>query len=59
MRYRGQYSSDSGQGPVVGSCGHGNEPCSSIKGEKFLEMMTDSISQGLCSMELVTRSEVR
>jgi hypothetical protein len=43
VRYRGQYSSDPGQGPVVGSCGHGNEPCRSLKGEKFLELMTDSV----------------
>jgi hypothetical protein len=29
--------SDSGYGPVVGSCGHGNESSSSIKGKEFLE----------------------
>jgi hypothetical protein len=30
-------SSDSGQGPVAGSCEHGNEPSGSIKGGKFLD----------------------
>jgi hypothetical protein len=26
---------DSGQGPVLGSCEHGNEPSGSIKGRDF------------------------
>jgi hypothetical protein len=30
-------SSRSGKGPVAGSCGHENEPSSSIKGEEFLD----------------------
>jgi hypothetical protein len=30
-------ASDSGQGPVAGSCEHGNEPLGSIKGGEFLE----------------------
>jgi hypothetical protein len=29
-------SSDSGQGPVMGPCEHGNEPLGSIKGRYFL-----------------------
>jgi hypothetical protein len=28
-------ASESGQGPVVGSCEHGNEPSGFIKGEEF------------------------
>jgi hypothetical protein len=31
----------SGWGPVVDFCEHGNEPSSSIKGEKFLEKCGD------------------
>jgi len=30
-------SSGSGQGPVAGSCEHGNEPSDSIKGWEFLD----------------------
>jgi hypothetical protein len=30
-------SSGSGQGPVAGSCAHGNEPTGSIKGGQFLD----------------------
>jgi hypothetical protein len=33
----GLNSLDFGQGPVVGSCEHGNEPSGSIKGEQFPE----------------------
>jgi hypothetical protein len=29
-------ASDSGQGPVAGSCEHNNEPLDSIKGQNFL-----------------------
>jgi hypothetical protein len=34
----------------VGLRDHGNEPWSSIKGQKFLEQISDSTSQGFCSM---------
>jgi len=34
-------SSGSGQGPVADSCERGNEPSSSIKGEKFLDWLRD------------------
>jgi len=34
-------ASGSGQGPVVGCCGHGNEPLGSIKGGKFLDQLSD------------------
>jgi hypothetical protein len=30
-------SSGSGEGPVTGSCEHGNEPSGSIKGGEFLD----------------------
>jgi hypothetical protein len=35
-------SAGSGQNPVVGSCEHGNEPSSSIKGGEFLDELSDS-----------------
>jgi hypothetical protein len=39
---------------VAGSREHGNEPSGSIKGEEFLDKLSDLVSQeGLCSMELV------
>jgi hypothetical protein len=31
----------SGQGPLAGSCEHGNEPSGSIKGEKFVGYLRD------------------
>jgi hypothetical protein len=34
-------SSGSGQGPVVGSCEHGNYPSGSIKGGEFLDYVSD------------------
>jgi len=38
LRFFGMtYSSGMGQGPVVGSCVHGNEPLSSIKDGYFLD----------------------
>jgi hypothetical protein len=37
VRRCGLDSSGSGQGPVAGSCEHGNEPLGSIKGEEFLQ----------------------
>jgi hypothetical protein len=33
--------SGSGMGPVAGSCEHGNEPSSSIKGGEILDYMRD------------------
>jgi hypothetical protein len=33
-------SSGSGYGPLVGSCGHGNEPSGSITGEEFLVQLS-------------------
>jgi hypothetical protein len=33
--------SDSEQGPVVGSCEHGNEPSGTIKGGEFLHSVKD------------------
>jgi hypothetical protein len=30
-----------GQGPVVGSCKHGNEPSTSVKGEELLDYLSD------------------
>jgi hypothetical protein len=41
-------SSGSGGGPVTGSCEHGNESWSSIKGGKFLDCLSD------CTMEFVS-----
>lgn len=43
-------SSGSGQGLLAGLCGH-NETLCSIKVQNF---STDTASQGLCSMQLVT-----
>jgi hypothetical protein len=34
-------ASGSGEEPVAGFCGHGNEPSPSMKGEKFLDHMSD------------------
>jgi hypothetical protein len=34
-------SSDTQQGPVVGSCEHGNEPLSFIKGGEFIDQLSD------------------
>jgi hypothetical protein len=34
-------SSGSGQGPVAGSCEHGNEPSGFIKGREFLDQLRD------------------
>jgi len=34
-------ASRSGEGPVVGSCDHGNEPLGSIKGRQFSDQMSD------------------
>jgi hypothetical protein len=34
-------SSDPGYGPVAGSCEHGNESSGSIKGRKFLDLLSD------------------
>jgi hypothetical protein len=33
--------SDLVQGPVAGSCEHGNEPSVSIKGREFLDQLSD------------------
>jgi hypothetical protein len=33
----GLHSSSCGQGPVAGSCDHGNEPSGYIKGGEFLD----------------------
>jgi hypothetical protein len=33
----GLVASDSGQGPVVGSCEHGTEPSGSLNGKEFLD----------------------
>jgi hypothetical protein len=33
--------SDSGLGPVLGSCEHGNESLGSMKGRKLLEQLSD------------------
>jgi hypothetical protein len=35
-------SSGSGHGPMVGSCEHGNELPSSIKGGEFLDQLSDN-----------------
>jgi len=32
----------SGQGSLVGSCGHGNEPSSSMEGREFLDKSNES-----------------
>jgi len=34
-------SSGSGQGPVARCCEDGNEPSCSVKGEEFLDQMSD------------------
>jgi hypothetical protein len=39
--YYGLGSSGSGQGPVMGSCEHGNEPTGSIKAREFLDHHSD------------------
>jgi hypothetical protein len=33
--------SGSGMGPVAGSCEHGNETLTSIKGGEFLDLLSD------------------
>jgi hypothetical protein len=40
---------------VAGSCDHGNEPSSSIKGREFLDQLSVLLAsqEGLCSMDLV------
>jgi len=38
----GLVASGSGQGPVAGSCEHGNGPLGSVKGEQFLDWPTVS-----------------
>jgi len=38
---------------VICSCEHGNESSGSVKGGKIFDQMSDLVSQGLCSMELV------
>jgi hypothetical protein len=48
----GLVSSDSGYGPVVGSCEHGNEPSGFIKGEKFRDYVSLLVPLGLYSTEL-------
>jgi hypothetical protein len=42
---------------MAGSCEHGNEPVSSIKGWEFLEYLSvlSASQEGLCSMELSIR----
>jgi hypothetical protein len=37
----GLHSSGSGEGPVVDSCEHGNEPSGSIKGREFTDYLSD------------------
>jgi hypothetical protein len=38
---------------VAGSCGHGNEPFSSIKGVEFLDYLTLLLAyEGLCYVDL-------
>jgi hypothetical protein len=37
----GRDSSGSGQGPMEGSCEHGNEISDSIKGREFLDYLSD------------------
>jgi hypothetical protein len=34
-------ASDSGYGPVVDTCDHGNEPVGSIKGREFLDYLSE------------------
>jgi hypothetical protein len=38
---RGLDSTGMGQGPVADSCEHSTEPSSSIKGEEFLDYLSD------------------
>jgi hypothetical protein len=49
-------SSSSRQGPVAGSCEHGNEPSGSIKDEDLLVYMSVLLTsqEGICSMEFVS-----
>jgi len=48
-------ASGSRQRPVVGCCEQSDEPSGSIKGEEFLDYLSDLVSrEGLCSMELVS-----
>jgi hypothetical protein len=49
------YSFGSGQGLVVGSCEHGNEPLGSIECGVFIDWLSLLLAsqEGLCSMELV------
>jgi hypothetical protein len=55
MGWYGLDRSSSGQGPVEGSCKHGNEPLDSIKYWEILECLaTDGSQKGLSSMELVS-----
>jgi hypothetical protein len=47
-------SSGLGQGPVAGSCEHGNELCGFIKEGEFIYQLSDyKILKILCSLELV------
>jgi hypothetical protein len=47
--------SDSRQGPGVGSCEYSNELLGCIRGREFLNYLSDLASQGLCSMELLSK----
>jgi hypothetical protein len=37
----GLNSSGSGQGPVAGSCEHGNEPSGSVRGGETVNLLSD------------------
>jgi hypothetical protein len=41
VRKCGLDASGSGQGAMVGSCEHGNEPLGSIKGRELTDLMSD------------------
>jgi hypothetical protein len=46
-------TSGSGQGPVAGSCKHGNEPSSSIKGREFLDLLNNyQLLEEVCTHEM-------
>jgi hypothetical protein len=56
---RGLNSCGSGRGPMAGSCEHGNEPLSSMKGSEFFDLQSvlSASQEALCSTELVSQSD--
>jgi hypothetical protein len=47
VRRCGLDSFGSGEGPLVGSCDHSNEPSGSIKGREFLHLLNRTLFHGV------------